>query len=175
MCELISQFQQNLAFCLSSCSSSLCYSKIADSFDGRLFAFTIYQLSQSSSKIKFDSNTIDIITPCLTLLKLPTNENLFHDVVQQLIQSKHIIISSATFEKPLTLDNKQNITKISNRFLDIYLKSILSMNTQETFTFVNPKERHSTRYDGTVDYAFVFLIIIIKETIFHRKISLAYI
>ena len=176
MSELIGLFQQNLAFCLSSCSSSLSYSKIADSFDGRLFAFAIYQLSQSSSKIRFDSNTIDITTPCLILLKLPTNENLFHDVVKQLIQSKHIIISSVTFEKHLTIDSKQKITKISNRFLDIYLKPILSTNTSETFTFVNPEESYSIRYDGIVDHAFVFLNLFNsykRDFAFSRKISLA--
>ncbi|CAF3580025.1 unnamed protein product [Rotaria sp. Silwood1] len=59
--QLTNQFQEHLTSCLYLYSSLLLYSKVVDIFDGRLFAFTLYQLKQSSSKMKFDSNTMNIV------------------------------------------------------------------------------------------------------------------
>ncbi|CAF1084617.1 unnamed protein product [Adineta steineri] len=146
--QLIIQFQQNLAMSISSCSSSfLSWSKIVDLFDGRLFAFTLYQLNQSS-KMNFDSNTIDIVNDCLSFLKHPTDEYIFHNIIQQLIQSKHIIFSSVLSQEKLVVIKKQKITKISNTFIDIYLKPILSTIDGMTFDFINPNESHLARYEG---------------------------
>ena len=161
--ELIIQFQQRLSLCLSSYSSSLSWDKIADIFDGRLFAFTLYKLNQSSSKICFDSNTTDIVKSCLNVLKFSTNENLFHDIIQQLIQSKHVIISSSSSKKESGLIKQQKITRISNLFIDTYLELILSR-----FEFINPEDHHSTRYEGTTN-----LLDIQIYLMFYRKISLA--
>ncbi|CAF4294279.1 unnamed protein product [Rotaria sp. Silwood2] len=147
--DIIIKFQQHLAACLSSYSSSLSYSRVVDMFDGRLFAFTLYQLKQSSSKLKFDSNTMDIVKQCLTLLKLSTDENIFCNIVEELIQSKHIIFSSSTLNNKQSISiEKQKITKISNPFIDIYLKPILSLHNQWTFDFVTPDDNSLVRYDG---------------------------
>jgi hypothetical protein len=147
--KLIVQFQQNLALCLSSYSSSLSWSKIVDIFDGRLFAFTLYQLNQSSSKIYFDSNTIDIVKESLTLLKLSNSEDIFCNIIEQLIQSKHIIYTSTSSEKEPVLVKRQKISRISNPFIDTFLKPILSTNNELTFDFVNPEDSHLSRYEGT--------------------------
>jgi len=131
---------------LSSSSSSSSWSKIVDIFDGRLFAFTLYQLS---SKIYFDSNTIDIVKECLTLLKISNNEDIFLNIVEQLIQAKHIIFSPLLSAKESVLVKQKNIARISNPFIDNFLKPILSMNDQLTFDFVNPEASHLSRYEGT--------------------------
>ncbi|CAF0901849.1 unnamed protein product [Rotaria sordida] len=146
--QLINQFQECLTSCLCSYSSLLSYSKIADIFDGRLFAFTIYQLKQSSSKMRFDSNTMNIVKQCLTLLKFSIDENIFYNIVEELIQSKHIIFATSTSDRQLVPSEKQKIVKISNSFIDNYLKPILSTNNQWTFDFINPDESSSARYEG---------------------------
>jgi hypothetical protein len=146
--KLIVQFQQRLGLCLSSYSSSLSWSKIVDIFDGRLFAFTLYQLNQSSSKIYFDSNTIDIVKECLTLLRLPNNKDIFCDIVKQLIQLEHIIFSSSSSEQEPVLVKQQKIIKISNPFIDTFLKPILATNDEPTFNFVSSEDSHLARYEG---------------------------
>jgi hypothetical protein len=147
--NLISQFQQHLAWNISSYSSNLSWSKIVDIFDGRLFAFTLYQLHQSSAKIYFDVNTMDIVQKCLTLLKFPENKNILSYSVEQLIQSKDIIISSSTTVTDSVVVKKQKITRISNPFIDTILKPILSKNDKLTFEFINPEEaNHLSRYEG---------------------------
>jgi hypothetical protein len=147
--ELITQFQQCLASCVSSYSSSLSWCKIVDIFDGRLFAFTLYQLNQSS-KIYFDSNTVDIVNQCLNFLKLSTEENVFRDIVKQLVQSKHVTFSSSSSTEQSMVIKQQKITRISNSFIDTYLEPILSSNDKLTFEFINPEDNHSARYEGRV-------------------------
>jgi hypothetical protein len=169
--ELIIQFQQRLTLCLSSYSSSLSWSKVADLFDGRLFAFTLYRLNQSSSKMCFDSETYDIVKECLTFLKLPSSEKIFPDILKELIKSNNIIFSSSSPKKQSILIKQQKLTRISNPFVDTYLKPILSLNNELTFDFVNPDDSPSNRYEGRfachrsseVDIYFIL----------YRKISLA--
>ncbi|CAM4889645.1 unnamed protein product [Rotaria socialis] len=142
------QFQQQLAICLSSYVSDLSYSKVADIFDGRLFAFTLYQLKESSSKIRFDSDTMNIIKQCLSLLNISMPENLFHNIVNQLIQSNHIIFSTlATDEQSVSMEKKK-IAKISNAFIDTYLAPIMSKSDQWTFEFTDPDDSSLARYEG---------------------------
>ncbi|CAM4769547.1 unnamed protein product [Rotaria magnacalcarata] len=142
------QFQQQLAICLSSYVSALSYSKVADIFDGRLFAFTLYQLKQSSSKIRFDSDTMNIIKQCLSLLNISMHENLFPNIVNQLIQSNHLIFSTlATDEQSVSMEKKK-IAKISNSFIDTYLAPIMSKSDQWTFEFTDPDDSSLARYEG---------------------------
>ena len=149
--ELIVQFQRHLALCISSYSPSLSSAKLADLFDGRLFAFTLYQLNQSSSKKCFDSDTMDIVNACLTLLKYSPNDDIFLNIVMQLVQSNHITFStSPSNELPVLIVKRHKITRISNPFVDTYLESILSPNNTFTFDFIKPKNIQSTRYEGTV-------------------------
>ncbi|CAF4371712.1 unnamed protein product [Rotaria sordida] len=126
-------------------------------FDGRLFAFTIYQIKQSSSKMRFDSNTMNIVKQCLTLLKFSINENIFYNIVEELIQSKHIIFATSTSDRQLVPSEKQKIVKISNSFIDNYLKPILSTNNQWTFDFINPDESSSARYEGILFFFFRYI------------------
>ncbi len=146
--ELLIQFQQRLALNIFSYSSSSSWSKIVDIFDGRLFAFTLYQLNQSSSKIFFDSTTIDIVEKCLILLKLSNQETIFRDIVKELIQSKHLIFSTSSADKEVVLVKQQKMTRISNPFIDTFLKPVLSTNNQLNFDFVNPEDNHLSRYEG---------------------------
>ncbi|CAF5033149.1 unnamed protein product, partial [Rotaria sp. Silwood1] len=129
--QLINQFQEDLTSCLYLYSSLLSYSKVVDIFDGRLFAFTLYQLKQSSSKMKFDLNTMDIVKQ-----------------LEQLIQSKHIIFSTSISDRQLVSNEKQKIIKISNSFIDNYLKPIFSTNNQWTFDIIDPDDNSSARYEG---------------------------
>ncbi len=150
--ELIIQFQRELALNLSSPCSSFSWSKVVDLFDGRLFAFTLYQIYQSSSNIRFDSTTISIIKQSLDILNIPFTENLFYDVLQQTIKSKDIIFASPPVEQPSTLVEKthkqQRITKISNRFTDKYLSPILSSETQLRIEWINPNDSEAPQYTG---------------------------
>ncbi|CAF5034420.1 unnamed protein product, partial [Rotaria sp. Silwood1] len=145
--ESIIQFQQHLAVYLSSYSPSLSYLKVVDMFDGRLFAFTINQVKQSSSKIQFDSNTMDIIKEGLSLLEISMHENLFYNIVDQLIQLNHIVFSTSTASdnQPVPIENMR-ISKISNPFIDTYLAPTLSTNHQWTFDFLDPDDRFLARY-----------------------------
>ncbi len=165
--KLIVQFQQRLAFCLLSYPSTLSWTKIVDIFDGRLFAFTLYRLSQSSSEIYFDSNTTDVVEKCLALLKLSTNEDIFRDIVQQLIQSKHIIFSSSSPKTRPAVVKQMQITRISNSFIDTYLGSILSRNDELTLNFVSPDNTRLARYKGRIvnllDIKIYFLFFIGKH------------
>jgi len=141
--RFIVQFQKHLAcFQLAEYSSNLSWSKIADLFDGRLFAFTIYQIHQPSSKIVFDHDTLEIVNQCLTLLNLSNNEYSFQEIAKELIQSKSSKIDSDT------PTSRKKITKISNPFVDILLQPILTNQVEQTFEFINPTDRSSVRYEG---------------------------
>jgi hypothetical protein len=146
--QLIAQFQQRLASNLSAYSSSRSWSKIADLFDGRLFTFTLEQIHQSLN-IRLDSKTYESVQQALNLLKIPVNENIFQDIVKQLIQSNDIIFSS---EKQATTiiqqQNRQKIIRISNPFVDIYMKPILSRNDAVTFDLINPDVSQIIQHKG---------------------------
>jgi hypothetical protein len=105
-------------------------------------------------------------------LKFPENKSILTDSVEQLIQSKDIIIvSSKTPKTNSVLIKQQKVAKISNPFIDTLLKPILSRSDQLTFEFIDPEKiNHSTRYEG-IDisnlFARSFYLVI------YRKISLA--
>ncbi|CAF0733868.1 unnamed protein product [Adineta steineri] len=146
--QLITQFQQQLALSVSACSSVRSWSKITDLFDGRFFAFTLYQLNQSSSKISFDSDTMNIIIDCLSFLKFSVDKNIFYETIEKLIQSKHLIFSSSFSTETDVGSKSQEIARISNRFIDTYLQPIISNPEKLTFNFVDPKNVQLARYEG---------------------------
>ncbi|CAF4111338.1 unnamed protein product [Adineta steineri] len=149
----INKFQEQLSLNLSSCSSSLSWSKISDLFDGRLFAFTIYQINKSTSELRFDSETSELVTQCLKILKISPNEKLFYNSIQQMTQSNDIIFSSALIEQQQTMItdeiyNYPKIARISNPFIDTYLEPILSLNNKSLFELVEPNDTQTARYEG---------------------------
>ena len=147
--NLLKQFQHSLAFTLSSYSSNLSYTKIADLFDGRLFAFTIYRLHQTSPKIFFDVFTLEIVDRCLDILQIANDDYLFNNKVNELIQSKDIIISPSMSTVDSMEGAKLTITRVSNGFMDTFLQPILSRKSDLSFEFVDPDdEHHSSRYEG---------------------------
>ena len=150
LATLINQFQQGLASTLSAYSSTLSYAKIGDLFDGRLFAFTIFRLHQTSPKIFFDCDTLEIVNQCLTILQISNDEYLFQTNVKELIQAKDIIIIHASVSTVDSVEGvKSKITKISNAFMETFLKPILSKNTDWSFEFVDPEDHHhSLLYEG---------------------------
>ena len=171
--QVIIQFQHHLSSCLSSSfPTSLSCSKIADIFDGRLFAFTLYQIYQSSSNIRLDSKTSDIVQQSLTLLNIPFTENMFQNIVKHLIESKDVIFSS--LEEEIVSNNQRPkrhaIIRISNPFIDTYLKPILSASKQLTFDMISPDDWDSVSQEST----FFYLIFSIFKTcsILSRSTSL---
>ena len=146
--QCLRRFQQRLASNISSCSSSLSWSKIADLFDGRLFNFTLHQIHQSQSNIQLDSQTRTMVERSLTVLNQPTGESLFRDKVNQMVQSKDITFSTATTESQAAVSKKRpTIVKISNPFVDTYLKPILTSKTvSSTFDLVDPNEKQLAQY-----------------------------
>ena len=150
LATLINQFQRGLASTLSAYSSTLSYAKIGDLFDGRLFAFTIFRLHQTSPKIFFDCDTLEIVNQCLTILQISNDEYLFQTNVKELIQAKDIIIIHASVSTVDSVEGvKSKITKISNAFMETFLKPILSKNTDWSFEFVDPEDHHhSLLYEG---------------------------
>jgi hypothetical protein len=150
--QLLIEFQQQLSLNLSSRCSLLSWSKVADLFDGRLFAFTIYQIHQSTSNLRFDSETFEIIKQCLKILQVSSNETLFQGVVKQMTLSNDIMfLSSVTAQQSVMIEqskNHQKIAKISNRFIDAYLKPICSLKDKFTFDLIEPNDIQVTRYEG---------------------------
>jgi hypothetical protein len=150
--ELIVQFQNRLASNLTTYSSSLSWTKIADLFDGRLFAFTIYHIHQSSSSIRLDSTTLDIVKQSLIVLNRQPSENIFGDVIKQMIETKDIIFPSSSTEEQYTMVNeerkRQKIARISNAFIDTYLQPILPSNKELSFDLVDPDDTLTVRYEG---------------------------
>jgi hypothetical protein len=162
--QFITQFQQRLASNLVSNSSSLSWSKIADLFDGRFFTFTLYQIHQlSSSNIHLDSKTNEIVKQSLNILNISSSENLFQNVVNQLIQSNDIIFSSSSTEKQMIItkqQHQQKVIKISNPFINTYLDPILSSKNPLTFELINPDHSQIIEYPG--NFSFVFLLSVIR-------------
>lgn len=152
--ELIIEFQRELALNLSVPCSSLSWSKVIDLFDGRLFAFTLHQIHQSlSSNIRFDSITSSIIKQSLNILNIPFIDNFFHDMLQQIIESKDIIFVSSPSNQQTSIlikqtQKQQRITKISNPFIDKYLHPILSSEDQLQIKWINPNESQAVHYEG---------------------------
>ncbi|UJR27241.1 hypothetical protein I4U23_008536 [Adineta vaga] len=135
--QFIDQFQQRLSLNLSTCSSTFSWSKIADLFDGRLFTFTLYQIAQSST-LRLDSRTNHILKQCLEILNIQFHDNMFKDIVDQLVQSNHISFSENSSENKINV-RRQKVIRISNPFVDTYLKPILSSNNNtSTFDFIEP-------------------------------------
>ncbi|CAF4569108.1 unnamed protein product [Rotaria sp. Silwood1] len=146
--QYIVQFQQYLSLNLSSNFSSLSYAKIADLFDGRLFAFTLYQIYQSS-KFSLDSKTYTIVKQSLDALNIPSNEHIFQDIMKELIQSNDIIFSSSLSKKQsvtIQQQDRQKIIRISNPFIDAYLKPILSSNDTLPFDLIIPDDSQVIQY-----------------------------
>ncbi|CAF0753138.1 unnamed protein product [Rotaria sordida] len=150
--QMIAQFQQYLSSNLSSQVSSLSWSKVADLFDGHLFAFTLYRLSSSSSNIRFDSKTYEIVRESLSILNIPFSDDLFQNVVNQMIQLNVVDFSRSTFEQSSIIvkriETHRKITKISNRFINTLLQPIFSSNNTSTFEWVTPNDIPATRYEG---------------------------
>ena len=146
---LIDRFQHLLALSISSSLSRRSWSKIADLFDGRLFAFTLHQLGRSSSsKLRFDSNTVDVIKECLPLFNLSLDENLFHETVARLVVLEHVTFPSSSSGEMAAANKRQQITRISNPFVDSYLQPIIAVVYGMPFDFVDPQEIHLARYEG---------------------------
>ena len=147
--ELLIQFQRELSLSLSSTCSSFSWARVIDLFDGRLFAFTLHQVSLG---IRFDSTTMNIIKLSLHALNIPFRENFFSDVLQQIIESKDMIFMASSSEKP-SIPNKevrqqQKITKISNSFIDEYLKPILTSDDQLRIEWIDPNISDAPQYRG---------------------------
>jgi len=145
--QMITQFQQGLSSNLFSQVSLLSWSKVADLFDGRLFAFTLYQLS-SLSNIRFDSQTYEIVKEILSILKIPFNDNLFQNIINKMIQQNLIEIKSSVIVPQI--ETRQNITKISNPFIDTLLQPILTSNNLSTIEWEIPIDTEATRYQGMI-------------------------
>ncbi|CAF1144509.1 unnamed protein product [Rotaria sordida] len=146
--QMIAQFQENLSLSVSSEVLSLSWSKVADLFDGRLFAFTLYQLS--SSNIRFDSTTYDIVRQSLSILNLPFSDDLFQNVIKRMIQLDLVDFSkesSVIIEQTAT---HRKVAKISNQFTDALLQPILLSNKTPTFEWVTPNEIQTIRYEGMI-------------------------
>ncbi|UJR12134.1 hypothetical protein I4U23_016311 [Adineta vaga] len=146
--ESINKFQKELSLTIASCSSGLSWLKISDLFDGRLFAFTIYQIHQSTSNLHFDSETWEIMSKSLEMFKISSDENLFHDLIKQMIQSNDITIASTSIEQENEIRNKPKLTRISNSFIDKYLEPVISSSNQYLFEFVEPNDMQTTPYQG---------------------------
>jgi hypothetical protein len=131
----------------SSTFSSL---KIADLFDGRLLAFTLEQLGQSSkSTISFDSTTMEIVNRSLTVLQIPSSEHVMVDAVQKLIKSKDIeFVPPSSSAKRSQPTEEWPLMRISSPFIDAVVKPILSPAVESTLRFSDPSDQQSSRYQG---------------------------
>ncbi|CAF0855267.1 unnamed protein product [Adineta steineri] len=154
--ELICQFQLRLSLSLSSECSNLSWVKITDLFDGRLFAFTLKHINESSSNLHFDSCTFDMMKQSLSLLNIYSNKNEFVNLFEQIILSKNIIYmsssSSSTLAKQVTTSKEQHqqIVKISNPFIDTFLKPIISSKNDEfSIDFIDSNDCSRAQYQAT--------------------------
>jgi hypothetical protein len=163
--QMITQFQQYLSSNLSLQVSSLSWSKVADLFDGRLFAFTLYQLS-SSSDIRLDSNTYEIIKESLSILNIPFSDNIFQNIVNQMIQLNLIDISRSPPVIVEQMETHRKITKISNPFIDTLLQPILPPNNTFTFEWETANDIEATRYEGMIS---LFLFLSENKLLFFRR------
>ena len=66
-----------------------------------------------------------------------------------MIESKDIIFSSSSpTTQSAQLSEQQKITKISNKFIDRYLRPILTTEVQSRIQWINPEESQAVRYEG---------------------------
>ncbi|CAF1179344.1 unnamed protein product [Adineta steineri] len=144
--QLVAKFQQQLSSNILLCSSDLSWLKVADLFDGRLFAVTLEQIHRSVSSIHFDSDTLETVQKCLDILKIPWNENLFQNLIHRMVETGDISFSSVVCEQQR--QTCQQIAKISNDFIDTYLKPIYSLRNQGIFELVEPNNIQVPRYEG---------------------------
>ncbi|CAF5150604.1 unnamed protein product, partial [Rotaria socialis] len=64
-------------------------------------------------------------------LNIASNENIFQDVIKELVQTNDIIFSSSSStqqQQQQQQPNKQKIIRITNPLLDTYLKPLISSN-----------------------------------------------
>ncbi|CAF2032627.1 unnamed protein product [Rotaria magnacalcarata] len=151
LAQSIVEFQQHLASNLASHISSLSWSKIADLFDGRLFAFTLNQIYQSP-KMCLDPKTYLIVKESLDALNIASNENIFQDVIKELVQANDIIFSSSSSTQQQQQSNKQKIIRISNPLLDAYLKPLISSNDAIKAELTTPDESQIIRSEGKISW-----------------------
>ncbi|CAF1056751.1 unnamed protein product [Adineta ricciae] len=146
LAQLIIEFQQQLAISVAVASSSTrSCSKIADLYDGRLFAFTLYQLL---SNVSFHSDTMCIFSDGLLFLEFSTDQNLFHETTNKLVEAEHLTFSPSLARQSTAVTKSQQITRISNRFIDTCLQPIISNINNTTFNFVDPQDVRLSRYEG---------------------------
>ena len=147
--SVLGRFLRQLALTVSVPGSSLGHSRIADLFDGHLFAFIVCQINEGPPNVKFDSTTMDIVQHALAFLNLPTHEGVFQDIVIQLVKSKDLIFSSSKNRREPSVSTSLPITRISNPFIDTYLKPLLSSARPGlTLDFIDPDKIDSIQYKG---------------------------
>lgn len=149
------KFQQTLDYCLNSETSLLCWTHVADMFDGRLFTFTLQWLYQSSKDHCFDSETICLVKQTLNKLGINLDISDFKNSLNKMIQLKHIQFVTSSLNVSSTVVNmqRQKVVKISNPLVDLYLKPIYSTMTDGyQFDLISPDECHATVYEGNYFY-----------------------
>ena len=147
--NVLGRFLQQLTLTVSVPGSSLGHSRIADLFDGHLFAFTVCQINERPPNVKFDSTTMDIVQHALAFLNLPTHEDQFQDIVIQMVKSKDLIFSRSKHRREPPASTSRTITRISNPFIDTYLKPLLSSDRPGlTLEFTEPDKIDSILYKG---------------------------
>jgi hypothetical protein len=167
--QMIAQFQKYLSLNMSSEVLPSSWSKVADLFDGRLFAFTLYQLS--SSNIRFDSTTYEIVGQSLSILNMSFSDDLFQNVINRMIQ---LNLVSSSKETPIMIEQTathRQIAKISNKFTDVLLQPILSSDSRPTFEWMTPNEIQATPYEGMI--SLFFFLSKNKPLFLYRKTPLA--
>ena len=95
----------------------------------------------------------------MQILNIPSNDNLFQQIIQQLIESKDIIFSSSTNESQTpTNKQKQRIIQISNPLMNTYLEPILRSKDTPSYELINPDEKqilsHRQIWDTYKDVSF---------------------
>ncbi|CAF0844753.1 unnamed protein product [Didymodactylos carnosus] len=139
--QLIQEFQQILSLNLSKMLPDLSYTKIADMFDGRLFAFTLYTIMDKTQNFRLDTDTYNILKRSFVLYAEQTmDDNVLVDALEQMILTKNITFGDDTslIENTTVIKRITTLTKISNPLIDTYLQPISS---EIVFTDV---ENHSS-------------------------------
>ena len=168
--SVLGRFLQQLAQTASVRGTSLGYSRIADLFDGQLFAFTLWQINERSPNVKFDSATMDIVQRALAFLNVPTHAGVFDDIVMQMVKSKDLIFSSSKDRREPPVPTSRPITHISNPFIDTYLKPLVSSARPGlTLEFIDPDKINSIQYKGMLLFQYFHLTF----SLLHRFTSLA--
>lgn len=144
-------FQQCLSYSLSTITDvSLDYSRVGDMFDGRLFVFTLFEISRNKN-LSFDNDTILIFNSCKEFLNgiglagkifIPYSKSIkkhLIDLTNQLMSNNKIrFIAEAEPEIIRNYDN--TISRVSNRLIDTYL--------QETIRSISSNSRLSSYHEN---------------------------